>query len=368
MSVTVVAALGVAPLAMACAFDLVKPERTAIDWIVDTETLVLAHAKPGNRFAFEIATVLVGPPDPSPIPHLVNSTLRRKLANDPEGKVLFAQSADGQWRRVAYVDVIFRDVLSTALANRDNWRSGMTQDRVDFVAGLQGSPDPRHRALLIGELDKVPYAQLRDLDLRLSDTELIADLWSPEGYAFQAIRALLLGMTGTDEARSAVSGVVERAMDGGTTKNLGAFAAAYIELGGTAAVRSLSNGFFGDASTSPLVLEQIVTAMSVHRALADDEGQREIDAAILDLVQSRPDAASIVAQQFGKRSDWTQVDALEPLMRNHKMTTKEALWTVSGYVVNARSTSREISVGSKKTKTFSQDPASSSSNVTTVGN
>jgi len=368
LSVAIATTLGVAPSAQSCAFDLVKPERTAIDWIVDATTLVLAHTRPGNSFSFEIATVLVGPPDPEPIPHLVDSALRRKMAKNPNASVLFAQTAGGKWRRVAYVDGAFEDVLKAALAKRDDWRSGMTQDRIEFVVALQNSPDPRHKALLIGELDKVSYAQLRKLDLRMSDKELISDLWSPEGYAFQAIRVLLLGLTGTDDARSAVSSVVERAMDSGSTNNLGAFVAAYIELGGTTAIKSVSDGFLANGSAPTPVLEQVVTALSVHRSLVNDEGQRSIDAAIRNLVHARPDAAAIVAKQFGSRSDWTQVDVLEPLMRNRKLTTKDALWAVSGYVVNARSMSRSEPDDTLRIRNLSRGSAVANSKVAPVAN
>ena len=62
----------IATAADACAFDLIKPERTSVDWIVEAETLVLARPAPDNVFAYQITEVLRGEKTGQKVSLLVN--------------------------------------------------------------------------------------------------------------------------------------------------------------------------------------------------------------------------------------------------------------------------------------------------------
>ncbi|MDW3223914.1 MAG: hypothetical protein R8G34_13685 [Paracoccaceae bacterium] len=319
----------------ACAFDMLKPERTVIDWIVDADALVLARPMPGNSFAFAPIQILIGPETTPEIQQLVDSGVRRRLAANPDDAVLFARLTGGQWRRVAYVDDSFGSILGTALSNRDTWRTGMPASRVQFVDALQHSPNPRHKAIVISELDKVPYEQLRDFDLRVPVDELVADLWSRGGYPYQATRALLLGIGQSDKARTVIASVVSRATESGSPDNFGAFAAAFIELEGALGVTTLADRFLDDPHRSLADIEQVVMAMSVHHALADVSVKDEIDMVLARLVRSRPAAGAVVARQFSLREDWSQVGILQPLVRDRKLTTIQDMTVVAVYLARA---------------------------------
>lgn len=326
-----------AQIATACAFDMTKPERTAIDWIVDADTLVLARPGADNRFRFDVIDVLVGSDAGHPIPQLVDSATRRKLAAKSGDAVLFALTKTGSWRRVAYVDDAFRGVLHTTLSHRDAWRAGMPQSRIDFIDTLQGWSDPRARAIVIGELDKVPYAQLRQFELQITAQALIADLWTAKGYPYQAIHALLIGLSGSPKAREVVSGVIQGATDRGQPANLGAFAAAYIELDGAEAASRLARDIFLDPSQTPQTVEQVVIAMAVHHDLADTDLQTTIDTALANLLQARPSAGVIVARQFMERRNWSQTAALQALVAERKFASTAELLPVAAYLARARS-------------------------------
>lgn len=314
---------------------MVKPERTTIDWIVDSETLVLARPSDEDPFAFDVTRVLAGDDEGPPIGQLVDSSSRRKLAAHTSDAVLFAHSVDSGWRRVAYVDGSFRDILKTALARRPAWQNSMPQSRLDFITALQDSSLPAHRSVVIGELDKVPYAELRRLDLRISDEELLRDLWTRTGYPYQAIRALLLGLSGTPAARAEIHDYINRVTEWDRANNLGAFAAAYIELEGASGVEHLANTMLLDPNQPLDKLEQIVMAMSVHHGLADQHLKTSIQDTIDALVAQRPDAGVVVARQFSLRSDWSQSAALEPLVRDRSVALGDLL-TISVYVARAR--------------------------------
>ncbi|TLP56001.1 hypothetical protein FEE96_22195 [Parasedimentitalea maritima] len=332
----VLTALSVAPAPLfACVFDMVKPERTQVDWILDAETLVLARPGGKNPFSFEVTRSLIGETDRPPIKQLVNSVTRRKLEANLSDQVLFAYQSETGWHRVAFVDESFRGLLQTALDNRASWQSGMPQSRLEFITSLQSSSVPAHKALAIGELDKVPYADLRQLDLTISSDELLADLWTINGYRYQAIRALLLGLSDSPAAHKEIHGYINRAIKRDKANNLGAFAAAFIELEGVSGVEHLANNILTDPRQSLDKLEQIVMAMSVHHGVAGPVLKSEIQSAIKALVDKRPEAGAIVARQFSLRSDWSQTDILEPLVREREVAMRDLL-TISVYLARAR--------------------------------
>ena len=326
--------------AMSCAFDMVKPERTTIDWIVDSETLVLARPSDENPFAYDVTRVLVGDDDGPPISQLVDSASRRKLAARSSDTILFAHSIDTGWRRVAYVDGSFGDILQTALDHRLVWKDSMPQSRLDFITAMQESSVPAHEAIVIGELDKVPYARLRTMDIRISDEDVLRDLWTRSGYPYQAIRALILGLSGTPAARAEIHNYIKRATDGGWSNNLGAFAAAYIELEGASGVEHLADTLLLDPNQPLDKIEQIVMAMSVHHGIADQQLKTSIQDTIDALVTRRADAGVVVARQFSLRSDWSQSTVLEPLVRERSVALGDLL-TISVYVARAREVGAE---------------------------
>lgn len=319
----------------ACAFDMIKPDRTQIDWIVEAETLVLARPTANNPFSYETLSVLHGNGERPPINQLVDSATRRTLALNQRDSVLFAYQPDSGWQRVALVNDGFRDILDTALAHRASWNTGMPQSRMEFVSALQDSPVPVHKAIVIGELDKVPYADLRQLDLRIPSEDLLADLWTQRGYPYQAIRALLLGLSDDPSARKEIHDYINRAADSQWSNNLGAFAAAFIELEGKDGVDHLDRTMLRDPDQPLDRVEQIVMALSVHHGLSDTNVNAAIKGVVQDLVERRPETGAIVARQFSLRSDWSQAMILEPLVQQRKVALTD-LVTISVYVARAR--------------------------------
>ena len=331
-----VATLGSSQYAKACAFDLVKPERTVIDWIVESDTLVLARPEKGDPFSFAVVKVLAGTETPPPIPYLVESSTRRKLANRPEAAVLFARTQDSHWRRVAFVDEGFAQTLEVVLNHREAWSTGMPQSRIDYIESLQDRTDPLHKTIVISELDKVPYEKLRAFDLRISANELLSDLWTPQGYTYQAIRALLLGFNGSDSARLEIRRVMKGAGGSSNPKNLGAFSAAFIETEGMNGVSRLARDVLLDPEQPLEVVEQVVMALSVHHAISGQGVRNTIDVALSQLVSDRPEAGALVAKHFTLRANWSQADVLRPLIRDRKLNSTADLFAVAVYLERSR--------------------------------
>ena len=320
----------------ACAFDLIKPERTSVDWIVEAETLVLARPAPDNAFAYQITEVLRGEKTGQKVSLLVNSAYRKTLKRNPDHAVLLRKSEAGEWRQVAYVDDDFREVLDTVLSHANEWQNDYPPSRFDVFEALQSSVNPALRGLAIRELDKAPYDMLRTLDMKLPVGELLADLWTVEGYPYQSIRVLLLGLSGDDRARQEIYDYFARTQNWGWTNGIGAFAAALVELDGVAGVAYLDQFLLSESDQPIDKMQGVIQALAIHRGTADAEVAREIDTVLAALLDEKPEMASPVAQQFAAVSDWSQIEPLARLMKENRLMTTSDLLIVSVYVAQAR--------------------------------
>lgn len=323
-------------VANACAFDLTKPEQTAVDRILESETLVLARPDPDNPFSYKVSDVLRGDATQD-IPFLVHSLNRRLLTLNPQDAVLFGRMDGENWVQIGYVDSDFRDVLETALANATQWREGYPQSRFAAFEDLQSSHDPKLRDLAIQELDKAPYDMLRTLDLQLTTEDLLADLWTPAGYPYQPIRVLLLGFSNDDRARKEIYDYFARTQQWDWANNIGAFSAALIQLEGAHGVRHLNQTLTSDPRQPLDKLQGVVSALAVQRGGATPEVIQAIDLLLSEMVASRPETAPLVAQQFSLFSDWSQQALLSGLVRDKKLVNTADLIVVSVYVAQAKS-------------------------------
>lgn len=337
-----------ATVADACAFDLTKPERTIVDWVVEAETLVLARPDPDNPFTYRITEVLRGVKMSQPVPLLVNSVYRHKLKSNPDHAVLLRKSKDTDWTQVAYVDGDLAEVLDTALHHTVEWADGYPQSRFEVFEALQSSANPALRELAIRELDKAPYEMLRSLDMKLPVTELLGDLWTIEGYPYQSIRVLLLGLSGDDRAEQEIYEYFTRTQNWEWANGIGAFAAALVEMDGVAGVAYLDEYLLSAKDQPTDKLQGVIQALAVHRAIADAEVGREIDNVLAAMLEERPEMASLVAQQFAAVSDWSQVKPLAKLMKEKRLMTTADLLTVSVYVAQARGFEKSTAVINSK--------------------
>ena len=324
--------------ALACSFHMYKPERTAVDWLIDGRKLALARPDPLNQFAYKIIRVIRADGDGvvGPLPFLVSSQSRRQLAANPDDAVLFATGDDGPWKMVAYVDPEFHRIMTAVLESADRWRSGYHPARFEMFAALQDHTDPAIRDLAIRELDKAPYALLRRIDLRMSEDALLADLWTPSGYPYQSIRVLLLGLTRSDKARSQIRGFIERVANWDEARNLGAFATALVEIDGRDGIVRLEDTILADRLQPLGKIEQVVEALAIHNGLGSPDTSSAISAALGRVVTLRPEPAALVARQFAARSDWSQAPSLQPLVRRNAIAALPDRLAVESYLARAK--------------------------------
>jgi hypothetical protein len=333
--------------AWSCAFHTYKPERTAVDWLIEARHLVLARPGPNNEFAYGVVQVIRNATATDQLPFLVSSPLRRRLAANPKDAVLFAAGDDVQWRQVAYVDPDFRRIMQAVIKNAERWRAGYHPARLEMFAALQDHPNPSLRDLSIRELDKAPYSLLRRIDVRIPPETLLAKLWTREGYPYQSITVLLLGLTQSPEARTEIHAFIDRVADWDEARNLGAFATALVELDQADGVARLEGTILADRSQPLQKVEQVIEALTIHNGVGSLKLRKAIAAALGRLVQARPETAALVARQFAARSDWSQASWLKTRVQPDNIPGLADRLAVESYLAWAKAVGVSLSTAER---------------------
>lgn len=327
----------------ACAFHTYLPERTAIDWIVDGQQVILARPDPENEFSYIMVERLRGQLESPDLTFLVDSSKRRRLAANPSDTVLFALNDGGQWTMVAYVDSEFRAIIDTVLSKSSTWKEGYSRERFTLFEHLQDHPDPDLSSLALREIDRAPYKLLKEMDLRIPVEELRENLWTPQGYPYQPIRVLLLGISGSESARTEIYDFIDRVADWDWANSLGAFATALIELDGPDGVSRLEKTFLVNTDQPLDNLEQVVEALAIQNGVGSRDLQLAIDAALERFLDIRPEGAALVARQFSSRDDWSQAGQLQKRLGDRRLQRSTELLSIAMYVAQARRANARVS-------------------------
>lgn len=336
------AGLVLAPsLALACAFHGYAPPRTIVDWLLESERAVLARASPEQPARLTEIEWLRGASEDPVLPELADLPLRRRLDADPARAVLYVDDPDtGEWRSLGVVGGTLRAIAAEVLANRMAWSGAYHPARFALAAKHHDHPEPAIRALALAELDRAPYAMLRRLDLRLPAADLLTGLWTPDAADSRPIRVLLLGLSPAPRAHAEIAGRVETWASETPGLLLGAYATAFIERTGAPAVRRLAELYFGEHPHTAETREAVIEAFAIHSQVGPAALQAAITAELGAILQREPNAAAMVARQFGARNDWRHAAELDRLLRARRITSAVSMITVSRYVALASQLAR----------------------------
>ncbi|MEE3098904.1 MAG: hypothetical protein VX463_03955, partial [Pseudomonadota bacterium] len=308
------------PAASACGFDGAPPAPTLADRLFDADALALAVPDPGApggwrlEAAPEAVSVSLDPPDPARF-LAAGADGGAGPAPGPGGAGLFGHDpVDDAGRRLAVLDAGGRAAASRLLAAARDWDGPEDPARFVLAAEMAGEADPAARALGLAELGRAPCEALADLPATLSAPELVALLSGTGGAVAPAESApslaLLLGLTGTPEARAEIGRRLDLAAAGRADASpdpmTGAWVAALIALDGPAGAEAAAARFLADdAEVRPAPsLAPVVEALAEAAATGDAATR----AAVLDVMTAalgrRPDLVGPVARSFGARWDW----------------------------------------------------------------
>jgi hypothetical protein len=299
-----------APSARACVLCLPYPKKTSADYIVESDTVILARENPASRFYYTPVETLKGHYDGDAIPLLVDSTTARELQLQPALRVALAQDRPGgTWRRLALAGSEYQAVMRVAAG----WTVGSKtlRERALFFAPYLRNQDRALAELAFLEVARAPYATIRELRGTIARENIYRVIRDFTRVEWHGLYILMLGMSDRDDDLAFVRRKLETAAKYGIAINLGAYATAWIEMVGADAVNVLASEYFAGSGRSSAELLEIVNALSVQGKYARIELRTVIIDAYGLLLEQHPELAGYVAKDL---YDW-KVTRFVPRLR-----------------------------------------------------
>jgi hypothetical protein len=332
---TLVALLSVAGPAAACLVCIELPERTMADRLVEAEIVALAREDPARPFIYAPVALLRGG-DPPPIPFLVDSATRRRLAAAAEDAVLMAHEPESGWVQLAYANKDVRQAADEILAAAPSWERDDAA-RFAYFAARHDHADPTIRQLALAEIAAAPYADIRTMQPRVTRAEIVRLLRDPGQLAWAPVHILFLGLSDDPADHALVRNAVEVAAKHGVRSHLAAWATAYAEIDGPPAVERLRALYFDDPPRDLAPLRAVVTAFSTLAEGGDPSLRPGIDAAFRALAARGPPAlAAEAAKQLTWAQDWSHAETFTELLASGTLTDPAAEYVISLYLEAAR--------------------------------
>ncbi len=319
------------------------PEETVSDHLKAATAVVLARPSPENPFRYLPATWLTGGnlTGLPPIPHLVDSGTRHRLARNAEDAVVFVHRADETaWQRIGYANAAVRRMLDALISTVPDWTGGRDDpDRFTFFAERHGHPDPTVRRIAVIEMSQAPYRLIRSMTPALDRAELEALLRDPTQAPLAPLYVLMLGLVADPEAHALVRSMVARAQRLGMGSELLAWTTALIEIDGPAAVDRLASMVLGPTPVARETAEIVVAALGLHGT----EGRialRPSIARVLHEITSRdPALAAQAVHHLTVWEDWSAVSAAMAHLRGDAPLGLQERFALTAYVAGAQRTS-----------------------------
>ena len=274
--------------ALACAFHGYIPDPTLVDLLLATEQAVIA--RPTQRGTYQTIEALLGP-NLRDIPVTPSAAFR-----GADTVLLLRDGAYGPWVEAAELDQRFQSIIRAVIQNQSAWQLGQDASRIQLFASLVNDPNSSIQRLALQELDRLPYATLKDVQV----PPLRGLLENVEAGELdqRPIRILLAGLS--DDRR--FGPVLANALHAAVLQDkpyLGAYVTALIEQQGRPAVEAIITHYLSSGATSQSVQEKLLDALALQYKTARGGVRRTIAREIAALVRDTPDMTELVVAQFG---------------------------------------------------------------------
>ena len=274
--------------AMACAFHGYIPDPTLVDLLLATEQAVIA--RPTQRGTYQTLEALLGP-NLGDIPVTPSATFR-----GADTVLLVRDGAYGPWVEAAELDQRFQGIIKTVIQNQSAWQLGRDASRIQLFASLVNDPNPSIQRLALQELDRLPYATLKDVQVPpvrgLLENVEAGDLDQ------RPIRILLAGLSDDRRFGPIIADALHKAVVQ-DKPYLGAYVTALIEQQGRPAVEAIIAHYLVSGGTSPSVQEKLLDALALQYKTARGGVRRTIAREVAALVRDTPEMTELVVAQFG---------------------------------------------------------------------
>ena len=228
--------------------------------------------------------------------------------------MLLARERAGEtWRTLGLAGPAYQRVAREILDRRADWLADAGKSDMErplfFVPYLTHS-DAALAVLAYLEVARAPYAQIRELNGTVPREEIYKVLRNLAYIEWHPLYLLMLGTSSDPKDAAFMRRRLDSAARFDLASNLSAYATAYVEMAGEAALAFLEETFLSGHNRDRTVVAEIVRALSVHGAEGRTELRDRIVGLYRELLDRRPYLAGIVATSI---AGW-DVTALAPRM------------------------------------------------------
>lgn len=357
------AILGIAASrAVACIVCIPYPETTAVDNLVGSEVVVLARENPEKPFSYRAIEVLKGELENPDIDLFLDSLTRRRLMHDPDRAVVLTRTAtasttaapglrsfaaptqkNDQWKSLGFASERYEALVREIVDRAPSWKTANTaDDRGAFFMPRLEDPEPRIRELAYLEVGQMPYARIKTSDGYVSSEGVRAFVFSqdPRYYEWKSLYVMLLGVNASAQEKTAIRANMTSLARFGISKNISAWATAFIEIDEAEAVDWLTAQYFRRKNRDVDELVEIVKAMSVHGGNGHVHLRDRYARSYSILLDTYPSMAGWIAKDLADWEDWRLAARLSDMTASGQPLDDAASFAVALYVSLAESANR----------------------------
>lgn len=295
-----------------CALCIGFPEKTATDHILDADLVVLARPSNESPYVYARGERLKGMDPGGEINLLVDTRTRRLMSAVPRRHAVLVLSERSEgWRSLGVASDDYLAILRRIAFVGADWEGAEgAEQRWRFFLPLFGHDDPSVRQLAYLEMGRAPYPVIQQLG-RLAPRDVYAPLLQdPKYLKWRSLAILLLAQSDDPNDHRIVRDSYASAKRLRMTTNLGAWAAALIEIDGETAIADIEDAYLRSQSSSVEEVDAMVNALSMHGQAAGSLVQDRVIDSYRLLLNSHPSRAPRVVADL---TAWGRSDLVKEL-------------------------------------------------------
>jgi hypothetical protein len=153
------------------------------------------------------------------------------------------------------------------------------------------------------------------LPLDIDVARLRAQLNDPMEFDLRPIRILLLGQSEMPDLKPEFRAGLQRSIELESSE-LGAFATALIQLGGSASVEEIAATYLINQQVPLVPREVLIEALALHHESGSPELRKTISRSLATAAWVDPALAGAIARQFGSRNDGSQQEVVAAALQD----------------------------------------------------
>ena len=323
----------------ACVVCVPYPTKSIADYIVDSETVVLARENPNKPWSYIAVETLKGKQTVTPIDHFLNSSTRRMLNLHPDQGVLFVQESkdDLRWHNLGFVEADYEKVIRMIIQLAPAWKKliDSNESRLRFFSQYLGHENYNVHTLAYLEIGRACYDQINSLDTNWTLADIRTQLRNPIYTEWQPLAILILAQKGNASDQEYIIKKFSSYARNNLTINLSAWATAFIEIKEKQAVREIEKHYFRLSTRKLDELKAVTAALSEHGNFGHKHLRDQIVMSYSTLLEFHPEMAGYVTRDLLAWQRWELSDQLAKILNTKNQVDPLGAYVIKQYLYQA---------------------------------